>query len=119
MIDFKLAHLKSKNFEIIDAIIPEDNTISKDVEVEDLYYIDNIYVAAYLKCREFSLVAIQKCKDKRSDKVFNHFWFVNKNEIKPVVISYYNDTLRDNVNVNKFVAHLQSIKKILNVGKVI
>lgn len=115
MVDSLLKHPKEDSFEILTTIC-----VDLDIESDDLndcYYTDNIYIAAFLKARGLGLVAIHRCKDKKNYRTFSHFWFKEVQKIKPFILSYHNDIINPNINASGFVSALQSIKKILNVSR--
>ena len=102
------------NLEVLSVILIES---SFDINgLKDCYYTNNIYIAAFLKTKGYELVVIQKCKDTKSERLFTHFWFDDKEGVKPDVISYWNDP-RENVSASQFVVSLQAIKRILNLAK--
>jgi len=109
----KRKHPKNDNFEVLNTMLVDPEHV---VELKDCFYTDNIYISAYLKAKGFVLVCIQKSQDKRTTRLFSHFWFDGIQDIKKEILAYHNN--RDNnINASDFVSALQSIKKILNMGK--
>jgi len=117
---FNDEHPLNDNFKILSAILVAEKIELCETEfIKDLYYTDNIYIASFLKCKGFELVAIQRTEDKRTGRLFSHFWFIGKTEVKFFVMSYHNNSIKENVNASSFVTALSAIKKILNIGKMI
>jgi len=114
----KQRHPKNDNLEILSSLMVEPKAI--DIDLKDCYYTDNIYIASYLKVKDCKLMMIYRCQDISNQRMVTHFWFIHPdgNEpIKQATLNYYNDVLSYNINANSFVASLQSIKKLLNIGK--
>jgi len=114
----KLKHPKNDNLDVETSIIIDSEKSFDDVDFDDAYFTDNIYVASYLKAEGKNLVLIMKCADSRNNRTFFHFWFEDRANVKPFVIGYHNNRHKHNVNASSFVSELQSIKKMINLGKV-